>query len=633
MYQRINQGGYESLKRRFLPYLLLFSPLYLVSGCDTMNALTKHENTNKALSVATKAAEVPDRVAALDVHNKQVEDYLRKAQAAWELEDLDQLDSIYKALSKYDMGNYRAEEGLHMVSMARNHVQLMDAAKKLAIDGNDAQAIEKLHGILLERPGHPQAKPMYEVLLKKQEVLALEKTRKKISYKNPISMEFRDVSIKSIFEALSKTTNINFILDKDIPSEQKATIFVKSVSFNDALDLLLQTNQLEKKVLSETSVIIYPNDPMRQREYKDLTVRSFSLNYADPKQISTTLRSMLGVKQMEVDSRLSTITIKDSPEMLVLVEKLIASQDLPDPEVVLELELLEVKRSNLQNLGVDLPTSVTLVGSSANGLTVRDLTSINRDKLNVGGTVGLTFEASSGDVNLLANPKVRVRNKDTAKIHIGEKVPVFTSNTSSNGTTAASVQYIDAGIKLEAEPTISSSGDVSIKLNLNVASIGDLVVSGGDRPSSAYRVGTRSTSTQLRLHDGETQILAGLIDDQDRKNVSKFPGIGDFPLLGKLFSRQKDDKSKTEIVMSITPKIVREYKTKPANQSEYWIGSEGATGRHAPSPDFSKGVPFFIPKPAPAPAKSESKDDKPQGLNVPLPPGFSLGGGLSPKSE
>jgi general secretion pathway protein D len=624
MYLNINQGIYVGLQKRLLICLLLFC----ICGCIPAN-LRKHDNSSKELVSASKATEVPARIAALDDHDKKIEDFLRQAQAAWDTEDLGQLDSIYKALGQYDMGNYRAEEGLRMVSMAKNHVKLMDDAKKLAIDGNDALAIERLHEILLERPEHPLARPMYEALRKKQEVLAREKTRKKLSYKNPISMEFRDVSIKGIFEALSKTTNINFILDKDISSEQKATIFVKNVSFSDALDLLLQTNQLEKKVLSETSVIIYPNDPNRQREYKDLTVRSFSLNYADPKQISTTLRSMLGVKQMEVDTRLSTITIKDSLEMLALVEKLIVSQDIPDPEVMLELEVLEVKRSNLQNLGVDLPSSITLSGSK-DGMTLRDLTSVNRDNLKIGGGVGLTFEASSGDVDLLANPKIRVRNKDTAKIHIGEKVPVFTSNASSNGVISQTVQYIDAGLKLEVEPTISSSGDVSIKLNLNVASIGEPVTSGG---SSAFRVGTRSTSTQLRLHDGETQILAGLIDDQDRKNISKVPGIGDFPLLGRLFSRQKDDKSKTEIVLSITPRIVREFKSKPANQTEYWIGSEGATGRHAPSPNFSAGVPFFIPKPAPAAVKTEAKEDKPQSLNVPLPPGLSLGGGLSPKSE
>jgi general secretion pathway protein D len=616
MNRNINQ--WLGLKSQFLLALMLF----VLCGCDTFKTINKHDSLPKAI-------EASERIAAINNHDKQVESFLRQAKIAWETENLDQLESIYKALAQYDMGNYRAEEGLRMVSMARNHLKLMDNANKLLSEGNDPEAIEKLHEILIERPNHPKAQPMYEALLKKQEVIALEKTQKKLIYKNPISMEFRDVGIKGIFEALSKITNINFILDKDISSEQKATIFVKSVSFSDALDLLLQTNQLEKKVLSETSVIIYPNNPLRQREYKDLTVRTFNLNYADPKQISTTLRSMLNINQMEVDSRLSTITIKDSPEMLTLIEKLINSEDLPDPEVMLELEVLEVKRSNLQNLGIDLPTSINVLGSS-NGLTLRDLTSINRDKIGVGGSVGLTFEASSGDVNLLANPKIRVRNKDTAKIHIGEKVPVFTSNASSNGVISQTVQYIDAGLKLEVEPTISSSGDVSIKLNLNVASIGESVNSGG---SSAFRIGTRSTSTQLRLHDGETQILAGLIDDQDRKNISKVPGIGDFPLLGKLFSRQKDDKSKTEIVLSITPRIVREYITKPANQSKYWVGAESASGRHAPSPDFSKGTPFFIPKPAPDKVQPATNEDKPQSLNIPLPTGFSLGGGLNSKTD
>ncbi|MES1988209.1 MAG: secretin and TonB N-terminal domain-containing protein, partial [Pseudomonadota bacterium] len=108
-------------------------------------------------------------------------------------------------------------------------------------------------------------------------------------------MEFRDVNLKMIFESLSKTTKINFILDKDVPSDQNATIFLKAVPFREALDLLLETNQLEKKVLSENSVIIYVNDILHQRDYKDLSVRSFTLDYADAKQMSTILRTMLNM--------------------------------------------------------------------------------------------------------------------------------------------------------------------------------------------------------------------------------------------------------------------------------------------------------------------------------------------------
>jgi general secretion pathway protein D len=606
---------------------LLISLISLsLAACDTTNSLSKDDiKTVKELPHANKAIEAAARIASVKAHEAKVNEYLSQAQQAWETEDLDRLDSIYKELAAYDAGNLRAEEGLRNVGLARHHLELLAEAKSHLgrSDADDEIAKEKLHEILLERPDHPVAKPLYEALLKKQETVAQEKSHKKLVYKNPVTMQFRDVSLKMIFEALAKTTRINFILDKDVPSDQKATIYVENMLFNDALDLLLQTNQLEKKVLSENSAIIYVNDVLHQRDYKDLSVRNFTLDFADVKQVSTTLRSMLNIKQIEIDPRLNALMIKDTPEVIALAEKLITSLDLPDPEVMLEMEVLEVKRSRLQDLGVKVPTSLD-VPIPTNGLTLGQLKSTPIKSFNVGGAPGFNFSANDSDVNLLANPRIRVKNKDVAKIHIGERVPVFTANISSTGVSSQTVQYIDAGLKLEAEPNISASGDVTIKINLNVGSIGDTITNG---QSTAFRVGTRSATTQLRLHDGETQILAGLIDDQDRKNVDKIPGIGNIPLLGKLFSKQKDDKSKTEIVLSITPHIIRERKTADANQTEYWVGSEAQTGKHSSIPNFGAGgMPFFVPK-APTPAPT-NKDDKPQSLNVPLPPGFSLGNGL-----
>lgn len=200
----------------------------------------------------------------------------------------------------------------------------------------------------------------------------------------------------------------------------------------------------------------------------------------------------------------------------------------------------------------------------------------------------------------------------------------------STGVTSQTVQYIDAGLKLEVEPTISAADDVTIKINLNVGSIGDKVVaSSGASQSIAFRVGTRLATTQLRLHDGETQILAGLIDDQDRKNVSGIPGLSKIPLLGKLFSNQTDDKVKTEIVLSITPHIIRQRTPQQAHEADIWTGSEGQVGRHSPSPAFADGVaPFMVPKPPPSAAPA-SRDDTPKNINLALPPGFSLGGGLN----
>ena len=623
--------------RQQLTLCLMLLPLV---ACQTpAPKLPVDEHVDNRLQNPTHALQAPEKIINVNARDKAIYTFLANAELAWQREDYVELNKIYNELNAYDPGNLRAEEGLRKVEIAQKHESLIAEAERLMhitapenLASDDAMAMDTLKTVLLENPQHPKALFLYKQLLAKQAVNQKAKLNKKLVFNQPVSMEFRDVNLKMIFESLAKTTKINFILDKDVPSDTKATIFAKNMAFNDALDLLLQTNQLEKKVLSENSAIIYVNDILHQRDYKDLSVRSFTLDYADAKQMSTILRTMLNMRNMEIDTRLNTLLIKDSPEILALAEKIIYAQDKPDAEVMLELQVLEVKRSYLQNLGVNTPTGVSLPVPAGGILTIRDL-KVSGNSLVVNGVPGLVFNATDGDVNLLANPRIRVKNRETARIHIGEKVPVFTANVASTGVASQTVQYIDAGLKLEVEPTISSSDDVTIKINLNVGSIGDQVVaSTGSSQSMAFRVGTRLASTQLRLHDGETQILAGLIDDQDRKTINKIPGIGDIPLLGKLFSNQSDNKSKTEIILSITPHIIRPRKNYEAHEADIWKGADGQAGRNAPSPGFTKGgTPFIVPK-APAQAAPAPKDDAPKNINIPLPSGFSLGGGALPGS-
>lgn len=597
--------------------------------------LKPEEHLDNRLQNPTHAQQAPDKIANITERDKTIYTLLANADLAWQREDYDEVARLYEALEQYDPGNLRAKEGLRQIETAKKHDDMIAEAESLmnTSEADNELALAKLRMVLSENPQHKKALPLYNQLLAKQAELNKTKLAKKLVFNQPVTMEFRDVNLKKIFESLSKTTKVNFILDKDVPSDQNATIFVKAVAFNDALDLLLQTNQLEKKVLSENSAIIYVNDLLHQRDYKDLSVRSFTLDYADAKQMSTVLRTMLNMRSLEVDTRLNTLLIKDSPEVLALAEKIIYAQDKPDPEVMLELQLLEIKRSYLQNLGVEPPTGVSVPVPLSGVLTVKDLRNVTGNSLVVNGIPGLVFNSTDGNVNLLANPRIRVKNKDTARIHIGEKVPVFTANVASTGVTSQTVQYIDAGIKLEVEPTISSTDDVTIKINLNVGSIGDKVVaSAGNSQSIAFRVGTRLATTQLRLHDGETQILAGLIDDQDRKNVSGIPGLSKIPLLGKLFSNQTDDKVKTEIVLSVTPHIIRPRTPQQAHEADIWTGPEGQSGRRSPSPAFINGAsPFMVPKPPVA--TPATRDETPKNINLPLPAGFSLGGGLNPEQK
>ena len=622
-----------AMKNTKLKKIGLYLLVLQFTACQTpIPKLEPDAHVDSRLQSPTHAAQVPEKLANIAEREQRINALLADENEAWQRDDYDALTRIYETLAQYDPSNLRATQGFTMIEIAKKHDGIIAEAASLMNqnEANDELAMAKLRLVLLESPQHKKALPLYNTLLAKQAEITKAKTSKKLSFNQPITMEFRDINLKMIFESLSKTTKINFILDKDVPSDQNATIFLKAAPFSDALDLLLETNQLEKKVLSENSVIIYVNDILHQRDYKDLSVRSFTLDYADAKQMSTILRTMLNMRSMEIDSRLNTLLIKDSPEILALAEKIIFAQDKPDPEVMLELQVMEIKRSYLQNLGVVPPTGISAPIPDSKILTVRDLRNVTGNSLVVNGLPGLVFNATNGDANLLANPRIRVKNKETARIHIGEKVPVFTANVASTGVSSQTVQYIDAGLKLEVEPTISATNDITIKVNLNVSSVGDKVTATSSSSESvAFRIGTRLTSTVLRLLDGETQVLACLIDDQDRKNMSGLPGLSKIPLLGKLFSNQTDDKIKTEIVLSITPHIIRQRTPQLAHEADIWTGSEGQVGRHSPSPAFADGVaPFMVPKP-PAAAAPASRDDTPKNINLPLPSGFSLGGGLN----
>lgn len=176
------------------------------------------------------------------------------------------------------------------------------------------------------------------------------------------------------------------------------------------------------------------------------------------------------------------------------------------------------------------------------------------------------------DANILANPRIRVRNREKAKILIGERVPNITSTSTATGFVAESVNYVDVGLKLDVEPTISIEGEVAIKISLEVSSVTSQVQTKSG--SLAYQIGTRTAQTILRLKDGENQVLAGLINNEDRQTGNKVPGLGDIPLLGRLFGEQRDDTSKTEIVLSITPRILRNLTRPGTSNLEFDSGTE-----------------------------------------------------------
>jgi len=471
--------------------------------------------------------------------------------------------------------NVRARASLDALVRDRRHDETVSQAR-VALKGGDLdQAQRLLRPVLLENADFPPASALRQEIAQLQAKRQMSEQTLRGNQAKPINVDFRDANVRMVFEALSRNSGINFILDKDVRPDLTASIFVKGTSVENAVEMILQTCQLQKKILNANTVLIYPNTPEKLKEYQELIVKTFYLQNADVKQVQNTLKTLLKAKDLVIDEKLNLIMMRDTPEAVQLAEKLVAAQDMPEPEVMLEVEIMEVLRSRLVDLGVQWPTqlSLTPLASGSGTLTLKDLRNLNRSRIGATvGQAGVDAKQEIADTNLLANPRIRVRNREKAKVMVGDRIPIVTTTSTSTGFVADSIQYIDVGLKVELEPNIHLQGDVAIKVELEVSSLGPQVKA----PSGtvAYQIGTRNASTMLRLRDGETQILAGLLSDEERASGTGLPGLSSLPLIGRLFGSRSDSRKKTEIVMSITPRMIRNLQLPDADQSEFWSGSE-----------------------------------------------------------
>ena len=563
--------------------------------------------------------------------------WLAQAEALRTANEPELAEALYRKVQTYDAANARARTGLAQLEMDKRHRALLATAEKLAKEDRPREAMDALRPVLVENPGSRDAQRLSRTLEEKLARPAMVPLRVKPASPKPISLELRDVTLRSLFDILQRATGVSFVFDKDVRADSRTNIAVKDQELEDVVKLILLTNQLEQKVVGDTTVLIYPNTPQKLREYQDLVVKSFYVANADVKQTANMIRTLVKTRDIFIDEKLNMIVLKDTPNAIRLAEKLIATQDLAEPEVLLEVEVLELGYNRLRQIGVRFPDSlaVSLVGGATSQPAPGGGNAI------VGGTPGvlslpewlnrssnlvrLTFtdplfifslHQDDGTTSLLANPHIRVRNKEKAKVHIGDRVPVITTTAAATGGfVSESVSYLDVGLKLEVEPLIYLDDEVSIKVGLEVSNITRTIQS----PNSStltYQVGTRNANTVLRLRDGETQVLAGLISDEDRRTANRVPGLGDLPTVGRLFSSTTDQINKTEIILLITPRLVRTLTRPGVNAVEFAAGTESATGLSASGGVLSNpgASPVQVPaqpQPAPAPA--------PQ---IPAPPGM-----------
>jgi len=603
---------------------IIFVALLLAAACAhdkfrENRELIEAGNIDEGLArIAQQVKENPNDVELRNYYLRHravaVQNYLATGDNALGAGQLDAAAEAYRKGLALDSENARAKAGVPAVEMARRHRLAIGEADAALKGGNSADAASRLKQILSENPRNREANGLLRKIEEEQVKESIAAPQVAAALKKPITLEFRDAPLRQVFELISKQTGLNFIFDKDVGPEVKTTVFVRNSSIEEVIRFVLVTNQLDRKVLNDNTVLIYPNTPAKARDYKDLVVRSFYLANADVKQTATMVRQLVKTRDLFVDEKLNMLVVRDTPEAVRIVEKLIASQDLAEPEVMIEVEVLEVSHNTLEALGINWPSNVAAGVVGAGGvpgqITGAELKGFNSGLVRITVSdplIALNLRQQAGRTNILANPRIRAKSREKARIHIGDKVPVITTTAGATGFVSESVNYLDVGLKLEVEPQVYLEDDVGIKVGLEVSSVGQQTKTSSG--TIAYTVATRNTATTLRLRDGETQILAGLISDEDRRTASQVPGMSKLPVLGRLFKSTDDNVTKTEIVLLMTPRVVRNIERPSARIEHFSSGTDAEVG----------GAGVALPPQQPAPVPSQPAQPAPVPSQTPQP--------------
>lgn len=579
----------------------------LADGDDLRGALSKYSEALNA-----EPGNLAYKMALLTTQRRLVAVDLTRAREALAAGDAPRAGAHLRRVLETDATNAVALQGLEALAQDARHQTELDQAQRELGEGKVESARTRVADVLAQSPRLERANRMLREIDARAALRSKEKTLAD-AYRKPVALEFRDATLRQVIDVLASTSGLNFILDKDVKADQKFSILLKNSTVEAAVNYLLLSNQLASQVLDRNTVMVYPNTPQKAKEYQQLRIRTFVLSNGSAKSVAEMLRTVLKIRDVVVDEKTNMIIIQDSSEAIDLAERLVALQDFPEPEVMLEVEILEISRERVRELGIAWPSSLSLAPLSSDSgqpLTLSDLTNLSRRSIGVGvDPLKINAKATDSDTNILANPKIRVLNREKARVIVGNKVPSISSTTTSTGVTIESVNYFDVGLKLEVEPIIFVSNDITIKIGLEVSSI--IGTDKSDKGTVTYTIGNRAASTVLRLKDGENQVLAGLINNEERRSANKVPGLGEIPLAGRLFGSTRDGGSRTEVVLSITPRLIRNTERPSAAAADFPSGSDAAQrGPVAPS---ASGPAVASPPAEPrgnegrAPAPSETK--------------------------
>lgn len=436
--------------------------------------------------------------------------------------------------------------------------------------GKQEDAKQRFKKALEVYPGHGEA-AMKLAEIENQE-LGAAREGLALSSSAPITLNFRETDIRDAYEFLAKSFGVNVIFDDGVKSVP-VTLFAKNVTFEQGLGLLLATSKTFYRKIGPNTILLALDNKEKHSQYEDHLVRTFALNTVRAKEMSDILKGVFTVKKIVINEQLNTITIRDSEEIIRLAERVIQNNDKKPAEVILEVEILEINRTKAENLGLDFggyqvtaavppyPLGSSFAAAKSTGtLTIPSAT--------------LHFFKQDVDAKTLANPRIRVISGKPAKIHIGDRVPLIaTTIQDATGQVRNTFDYKDIGIRLTTEPTVNLDNSVAVKLGLEVSTLGQNL---GTASQPAYSIGSRNAETFMLLRDGETAILGGLIQDNERNSKILIPGLGDIPAAGAIFTSYNNSGDRSDVLLTITPRVVRGWEQTTESERQFHSGTENA---------------------------------------------------------
>ncbi|MBN1106851.1 MAG: tetratricopeptide repeat protein, partial [Deltaproteobacteria bacterium] len=626
----------------FIAHMLCLGTL-VVSGCATNQFLTQGKEY-AARGEWDKSVQAFQQAHHEDPADQEVRIHLIRAKRNASLFHMNIGESLLKnhrydeAMTEFqlavalDPSNKNTESLMERTRAMKESDYQLKRGENLLKAGNYAQAREALQTALKL---YPENKKAQEVLARfRHKEIKPSRFHLKTDPKTPISLKFKNTPILNVFEVLTRLTGVNFLFDKDV-QETKVTIFVVDVSFDEFLEIFLRTNKLAADTVNDRTLIIYPDTPQKAKEYQNLQIRTFYLAHIDVKKAVALLSKVLKTKDITPNEALNAVVIRGPKEQVEIAAKMIEANDRPVSEVMLSVEILEVSRTKELNVGVEFSSNSFKLGlgesilgyfnpdpdaegyPSIGGMSLKALDTVSSQNMLLAlPTATVNLLKQDGDTRILANPQLRVKNGEKAKIHIGERVPLRSNRrVDTTGAVTTDFQYQDIGVKVDVEPSINVHGDVAMKLTLEISSLGANV---GTTDDPQYAIRTRTAQSVLNIRAGETVVIGGLIQDNERKTVRKLPGIGEIPILGDLLSNYNTVGDETDILMTITPVIIRNQEMPDRRITHIWSGKEDDFSQREPFESIAEREGQFMEKPAPL------KEEKPAAPGPPPIPGVPV---------